>query len=62
MYKRQGKGSVCFDQLTFQPLPVDDGTPLTGKASASVAFPAGAAALAIDGKTDTCLLYTSRCV
>ncbi|WP_213602524.1 discoidin domain-containing protein [Pseudoxanthomonas japonensis] len=48
-----GKGSVCFDQLTFQPLPVDDGTPLTGKASASVAFPAGAAALAIDGKADT---------
>lgn len=48
-----GKGSVCFDQLTFQPLPVDDGTPLTGKASASVAFPAGAAALAMDGKADT---------
>ena len=48
-----GKGSVCFDQLTFQPLPVDDGTPLTGKASASVAFPAGAAALAVDGKPDT---------
>ncbi|WP_436043246.1 discoidin domain-containing protein [Pseudoxanthomonas sp. LjRoot143] len=48
-----GKGSVCFDQLTFQPLPVDDGAPLTGKASASVAFPAGAAALAVDGKPDT---------
>lgn len=48
-----GKGSVCFDQLTFQPLPVDDGAPLTGKASASVAFPAGAAALAVDGKADT---------
>jgi len=48
-----GKGSVCFDQLTFQPLPVDDGAPLTGKASASVAFPAGAAALAVDGKVDT---------
>ena len=48
-----GKGSVCFDQLTFQPLPVDDGAPLTGKVSASVAFPAGAAALAVDGKADT---------
>jgi hypothetical protein len=48
-----GKGSVCFDQLTFQPLPVDDGAPLTGKASASVAFPAGSAALAVDGKPDT---------
>ncbi len=48
-----GKGSVCFDQLTFRPLPVDDGAPLTGKASASVAFPAGAAALAVDGKADT---------
>ncbi|MBD9467466.1 discoidin domain-containing protein [Pseudoxanthomonas sp. PXM01] len=48
-----GKGSVCFDELTFQPLPVDDGAPLIGKASASVAFPAGAAALAVDGKPDT---------
>lgn len=48
-----GKGSVCFDQLTFQPLPVDDGAPLTGKASASTAFPAGAAALAVDSKPDT---------
>lgn len=48
-----GKGSVCFDQLTFQPLPVDDGAPLTGKASANVAFPAGAASLAVDGKPDT---------
>ena len=48
-----GKGSVCFDQLTFQPLPVDDGAPLTGKASANVAFPAGAASLAVDGNPDT---------
>ncbi len=48
-----GKGSVCFDQLTFQPLPVDDGAPLTGKASANSAFPAGAAPLAVDGKLDT---------
>ncbi|SDR15035.1 Amylo-alpha-1,6-glucosidase [Pseudoxanthomonas sp. CF385] len=48
-----GKGSVCFDQLTFQPLPVDDGAPLTGRASANVAFPAGPAAMAVDGKSDT---------
>lgn len=48
-----GKGSVCFDQLTFQPLQVDDGAPLTGKASANLAFPAGAAALAVDGRPDT---------
>ena len=48
-----GKGSVCFDQLTFQPLPVDDGAPLTGRASANAAFPAGAAPLAVDGKSDT---------
>nr|WP_298132525.1 discoidin domain-containing protein [uncultured Pseudoxanthomonas sp.] len=48
-----GKGSVCFDQLTFEPLPVDDGAPLTGKASASLAFPAGAAGLAVDGNPDS---------
>jgi hypothetical protein len=48
-----GKGSVCFDELTFQPLAVDDGAPLTGKASATVAFPAGGATLAVDGKPDT---------
>ena len=48
-----GKGSVCFDQLTFQPLPVDDGAPLTGMASATAAFPAGAAALAVDGDPAT---------
>ncbi|WAC65059.1 discoidin domain-containing protein [Pseudoxanthomonas sp. SL93] len=48
-----GKGSVCFDQLTFQARPVDDGAPLKGRASASAAFPAGAAALAVDGSTET---------
>ncbi|RYZ73534.1 MAG: coagulation factor 5/8 type domain-containing protein [Lysobacteraceae bacterium] len=48
-----GKGSVCFDQLTFEPLPADDGAPLAGKASASAAFPAGAAAMAVDGSPDT---------
>jgi hypothetical protein len=48
-----GKGSVCFDQLTFQARPMDDGAPLKGKASASVAFPAGAATLAVDGRTET---------
>lgn len=48
-----GKGSVCFDQLTFQARPVDDGAPLKGRVSASAAFPAGAAALAVDGSTET---------
>jgi len=48
-----GKGEVCFDQLAFQPLPVDDGSPLTGSASASVAFPAGAATNAVDGRDAT---------
>ena len=48
-----GKGSVCFDQLTFEPLPVDDGAPLTGQASATVAFPAGPATMAIDGRPET---------
>ncbi|MEL1266218.1 discoidin domain-containing protein [Pseudoxanthomonas putridarboris] len=48
-----GKGSVCFDQLTLQPLPVDDGSPLTGSASASAAFPAGPASNAVDGDPAT---------
>ena len=48
-----GKGAICFDQLTFQPLPVDDGAPLTGKASATVAFPAGTPTMAVDGRRET---------
>ncbi|HEY1142129.1 MAG TPA: discoidin domain-containing protein, partial [Lysobacter sp.] len=31
-----GKGSVCFDQLTFRALPRQDNSPLVGKASATV--------------------------
>ncbi|QQQ03522.1 discoidin domain-containing protein [Lysobacter enzymogenes] len=48
-----GKGSVCFDSLTMQPLPVDPGGPYSGRASASSALPGGAAGAAVDGKRDT---------
>ncbi len=48
-----GKGEVCFDQLTLQPLPVDDGSPLAGAASANVQFPAAPAAHAVDGNART---------
>lgn len=34
-----GKGSVCFDQLTFQPLPAPDDSPLIGVASEFVSDP-----------------------
>ncbi|MCD9031290.1 discoidin domain-containing protein [Luteimonas sp. Y-2-2-4F] len=47
-----GKGSVCFDQLTFQALPADDDTPLDPAATTSSTTPAGAAR-ATDGDTDT---------
>ena len=48
-----GRAGRKHENPDIRPLPVDDGAPLTGKASASVAFPAGAAALAVDGKADT---------
>ncbi|WP_081770162.1 discoidin domain-containing protein [Luteimonas huabeiensis] len=47
-----GQGSVCFDQLTFQPLPADDDTPLEPLATTSSTTPAGAAR-ATDGDPDT---------
>lgn len=48
-----GKGTVCLDQLTFQPLPPRDDSPLTGSATATAALPQGAATLAVDGRRDT---------
>ena len=30
-----GKGTVCFDQLTFEPLPADDTSPLTASAAST---------------------------
>ncbi|MGO1069091.1 discoidin domain-containing protein [Lysobacter sp. CA199] len=48
-----GKGSVCFDSLSLQPLPIDPAGPYTGKASANAALPGGAASLAVDGKPDS---------
>ncbi|MDI9239632.1 discoidin domain-containing protein [Lysobacter sp. LF1] len=44
-----GKGTVCFDELSFQPLPPPDDSPLTGQATAS----AGDARAAVDGSTET---------
>ena len=48
-----GKGEVCFDELGFEMLPVDDGSPLTGEVDASVALPSGAAGKAIDANPET---------
>ncbi len=48
-----GKGEVCFDQLALQPLPVEDGSPLTGAVSANLQFPAAPASAAIDGNLST---------
>lgn len=48
-----GKGSVCFDQLTFQQLPPPDDSPLTGTASASAQTPDGPASAAVDGNLRT---------
>lgn len=47
-----GKGSVCFDQLTFQALPADDASPLEPAATTSTTTPGGAAR-ATDGDPDT---------
>ncbi|BDU16248.1 discoidin domain-containing protein [Lysobacter auxotrophicus] len=48
-----GKGSVCFDQLTFRKLPPQDDSPLTGDASATVESGNGPARNAIDGDATT---------
>ncbi len=48
-----GKGSVCFDALTFTPLPPEDTSPLTGSASASVSNAGSDAPMAIDGHSNT---------
>ena len=44
-----GKGSVCFDQLSFQALPKDDGAPLTGQAGATSSAQGSRAGFAVDG-------------
>ncbi|HZF97950.1 MAG TPA: discoidin domain-containing protein, partial [Pseudoxanthomonas sp.] len=48
-----GKGEVCFDELALEPLPVDDGSPLTGAVSANASLPAGPARNAVDGDRAT---------
>lgn len=48
-----GKGSVCFDQLTFQPLAKDDGSPLTGTVVATTTAQGSRAENAIDGDPAT---------
>ncbi len=44
-----GKGSVCFDELTFTALPAEDRSPLTAVAKASVANGSGVAGNVVDG-------------
>ncbi|HEY0506287.1 MAG TPA: discoidin domain-containing protein [Lysobacter sp.] len=44
-----GKGTVCFDRLSFQPLPPPDDSPLTGTASATSLLRGGPASAAVDG-------------
>ena len=48
-----GKGSVCFDDLSFTALPPIDDSSLTAKASATVSNGTGIAANAVDGNVDT---------
>lgn len=48
-----GKGSVCFDQLAFEPLPRDDGSPLTGRVVATTAAQGSRAEFAVDGNPKT---------
>ncbi|KRA21390.1 discoidin domain-containing protein [Lysobacter sp. Root604] len=48
-----GKGSVCFDQLTFEPLPKEDGAPLTGRVVATTAAQGSRAEFAVDGDPKT---------
>ncbi|MGH8025118.1 MAG: discoidin domain-containing protein, partial [Pseudoxanthomonas sp.] len=48
-----GKGSVCFDELTFTQLPSEDLSPLSATASASVANGSGAGGNAVDGNAET---------
>ncbi len=47
-----GKGSVCFDELTLEPLPADDGAPLASTATTSDSTPDNAP-LATDGDRAT---------
>jgi hypothetical protein len=47
-----GRGSVCFDQLALEPLPVDDGAPLVPVAAMST-VPAHDAMAAVDGNAGT---------
>jgi hypothetical protein len=48
-----GKGSVCFDELTFTALPPEDRSPLKAAASATAANAAAVAARAVDGDPST---------
>lgn len=48
-----GKGSVCFDQLGFTPLPPDSDAPLAGTAAATASAAGSQPSFAIDGNPAT---------
>lgn len=54
VYNNQGgKGSVCFDELTFTTLAPEDRSPLAATAIASVANGSGVGGNAVDGNPET---------
>jgi len=53
-----GRGSIAIDRLELRKLPPPPATPPSPVARASVSEPAGAAALAVDGRPDTA--WTAR--
>ncbi len=48
-----GKGSVCFDELAFAPLPPEDASPLRATATATSANAGAVAGRAVDGDPGT---------
>lgn len=51
--KEGGRGTLCFDDLTFRALPADDTLPPRPRAAASAALPQSAPGNAVDGQRPT---------